>query len=134
MYNFIRKDVVSAIKWFNENNKLYGDVKLNETWDDEWINSEFSCFLDQHTSNDDEHSFVAESGSNNTNDVFDGSIQFEDDAGENGVTSEHNSMNNNVNSDTGESSLDQKELTEDQAASHATINVIGQPMPNVLQP
>ena len=74
---------------------------MNEAWVDKWIISEFSCFLDQHTSGD-QHSFVAESGSKNTNDVSDGSIQFEDDAGENGVMNEHNSMNNNGNSDAGE--------------------------------
>ena len=105
-----------------ENNKLYGNVESNEAWADELINSEFSCFLDQHTSDDDEHSFVAESGSINTNNVSDDSIQFEDDAGGNCIMSEHNSMNNKSNSDAGESSLDQKELIGDQDASDAIIN------------
>ena len=46
MYNFIRKDVVvAAIKWLKESNKLYEEVELNNEWADEWLNSEFSSFL-----------------------------------------------------------------------------------------
>ena len=46
MYNFISKDVViPAIKWLKENNKLYEEVELNNEWVDEWLNSEFSSFL-----------------------------------------------------------------------------------------
>ena len=44
MYNFIHKDVViAAIKWLKE--KLYEEVELNNEWADEWLNSDFSSFL-----------------------------------------------------------------------------------------
>ena len=48
MYNYIRKDVVAAaIKWLKENNKLYGGVELNDSWADDWLNSEYSSFLNE---------------------------------------------------------------------------------------
>ena len=40
MYNFIWKDVViGAIKWLKENNQLYNEVEINDSWADDWLNS-----------------------------------------------------------------------------------------------
>ena len=46
MYNYICKDVViAAIKWLKENNKLYNEIKLNDSWANDWINSDYLSFL-----------------------------------------------------------------------------------------
>ena len=46
MYNYIHKDVVIAvIKWLKDNNKLYNEIELNDSWADDWINSDYSSFL-----------------------------------------------------------------------------------------
>ena len=38
MYNYICKNVViAAIKWLKENNKLYNEIELNDSWADDWI-------------------------------------------------------------------------------------------------
>ena len=38
MCNFRHKDVVvSPVKWLKENNQLYGDIKMNDQWADDWI-------------------------------------------------------------------------------------------------
>ena len=48
MYNYIGKDVViAAIKWLKENNKLYSEIELNDSWANDWINSDYSSFLEK---------------------------------------------------------------------------------------
>ena len=62
MYNFIRKDVViAAIKWLKENKKIFEEVEVNDEWADEWLNSEFSSFLNNdEIENDNENDPDAE--------------------------------------------------------------------------
>ena len=42
MYNYICRDVIiAAIKWLKVNNKLYHGIELNDSWAEDWLNSEF---------------------------------------------------------------------------------------------
>ena len=46
MYNYRHKDVIIAvIKCLKENNRLYNEIELNDSLADDWINSDYSSFL-----------------------------------------------------------------------------------------
>ena len=48
MYNYICKDVViAAIKWLKENNNLYNEIQLNDSWADDWVDSDYSSFFEK---------------------------------------------------------------------------------------
>ena len=56
--------MIGAIKWLKENNDLYADVEINENWVDEWVNSDLSCFLDNHDKGNNTHNNEANSSEN----------------------------------------------------------------------
>ena len=67
MYNFIRKDVViGAIKWLKENNQLYNEIQINDSWADDWLNSEFATIVDE---NNDDTLFINDDIDDDTTDL-----------------------------------------------------------------
>ena len=114
MYNYIRKDVViAAIKWLKENNKLYNEIELNDSWADDWINSDYSSFLQvgEHENfglPDDCVSDVGFLGGQGADECAENSLDRSND-------NEH------------------RELNEDQNATDANLQVVGRPTSNMLQ-
>ena len=114
MYNYIRKDVViAAIKWLKENNKLYNEIELNDSWADDWINSDYSSFLQ-----------VGEHENFGLPDdcVSDVEPLSGPSAGECAGNSLAKSNDN-----------ESQELDEDQNATDASLQVVGRPTSNMLQ-
>ena len=114
IYKFICKDVViAAIKWLRENNKLYEEVEVNYEWADEWLNSEFSSFLNNdEIENDNENDPDAE--------LEHSTLEQENNEEEN------TSINaNNIR--------DHRELMEDCTATENSLLLTGRPTANVLQ-
>ena len=114
MYNFIRKDVViAAIKWLKENNKLYEEVEVNDEWADEWLNSEFSSFLNNdEIENDNENDPDAE--------LEHGTLEQEN----------NEEKNTSINAN---NLRDHRELMEDCTATENSLLLTGRPRANVLQ-
>ena len=116
MYNFICKDVViAAIKWLKENNKLYEEVELNNEWADEWLNSEFSSFLD----NDENQ---VENENQNDSDV----------ELENSTSDQENNEKENTPIMTNDT-REHRELMEDCSATDNSHLLTGRPTAKVLQ-
>ena len=119
MYHFIRKDVVmAAIKWFKENNPLYADIPINEHWDKEWMDSEFTSFI------------VNGKDCNNESDDSGNDVMKDYDHSHNLIMSP---LDAKEVQDDMTLPLDAKELEEDITAENKCIETVGEPLPNVLE-
>ena len=109
MYNFIWKDVIiGAIKWLKENNQLYNEIQINDSWADDWLNSEFATIVDE--SNDDTL-FINDDIDDDTTDL----------------------VSHDTNDDNNELQIEECELIEDQNATDANLQLTGIPTSNVLE-
>ena len=109
MYNFIQKDVViGAIKWLKENNQLYNEIEINDSWADDWLNSEFATIVDE---NNDDAIFINDDIDDDTTDL----------------------VSHDTNDDNNELQIEECELIEDQNATDANLQLTGIPTSNVLE-
>ena len=116
MYNFIRKNVVVAvIKWLKENNQLYSEVEINDSWADDWLSSEFATLVHEENENVIENNDNIAGDDDGVNDNDDG-----DNNDDNNIKhyelSEENAPDNEI-------SEEDRELIEDHIATEASLQV-----------
>ena len=154
MYHFIRRDVVmGAIRWLKENNSLYKDIPINDNWEQEWNESEFSSFVDninvlpcnntnmdsiQEDTKNEEPASQYEELVPNTNVVnISDSVDNTSDSTTDSCCSKHDK--NNSHQPLSVKVLDKyneqdfRELAEDQAAADWQADVTGQVQSSVVQ-
>ena len=119
MYNYIRKDVVvAAIKWLDKN-KLYEGIELNDSWTDEWINSQYSSFLSETE--------------------YDNVQPDKDELANNNYTTTENinkaskTVSHNKSEISCEQATENREFNEDQNATQVSIQLSGRPTSNILE-
>ena len=120
MCNYIRKDVVvAAIKWLKHNNKLYEGIELNDSWAEEWINSQYSSFLSETE--------------------YDNVQPDKDELADNNYTTADNinkasqTVSHNQSEISCEQATENREFNEDQNATQVSIQLSGRPTSHILE-
>ena len=85
-----------------ENNQLYNEVEINDSWADDWLNSEFTTIVDEKN---DDAIFINDDIDDDTTDL---------------VPHDTNDENNELQ-------IEEHELIEDQNATDANLQLTGIP-------
>ena len=130
MYAIIHRDhVISAMTWLKEHNSIYADIDLNEHWYNDIAAQELSVQIDEN----DNHVIVTEDT------VLDQPLQKENMSKDKLNTEDNQQLctkqieSTNIETIDTESDDEDTELVEEQVAVNHRQELIGDPLPSVVQ-